>query len=87
MKSNLQIKSNLMVEKVNGVELEGIKFQSRYFPGDFAALIEPSLIKNYQIRARYFDSQQINEYLQTIMCLDCNRPCAGTCQLDPPKRS
>lgn len=87
MKSNLQIKSNLMVEKEDGVEVKGKKHQMRYLPGDLAALIEPSKMRDNRVRAMYFDSQQIHEYEQTVFCLTCRRPCAGTCRLEPPKVS
>jgi hypothetical protein len=78
--SNLQIKSNLMVEKTDGFEVTNSKYQRRYFPGDFAALIEPSRMKDNRGRERYFTRQQIDEYQQTIVCLTCKRPCAGTCK-------
>lgn len=78
--SNLQIKSNLMIEKVDGIEVKNSKYQRRYFPGDFAALIEPSRMKDNRVREQYFTPQQIYEYQQTIICLTCGRPCAGTCK-------
>jgi hypothetical protein len=77
--SNLQIKSNLMVEKVDGVEVKKVK-QIRCFPGDFAALIEPHLMKDVRSREKYFTPQQIIEHQQTIVCYVCKKPCAGTCQ-------
>jgi hypothetical protein len=77
--SNLQIKSNLMVEKVDGVMVKNIG-QIRCFPGDFAALIEPHLMKDVRIREKYFTLQQIIEHQQTIVCYVCKKPCAGTCQ-------
>jgi len=78
--SNLQLKSNLMVEKVDGVEVTNAKKQIRYFPGDFAAEIEPSRMKDVRVREQYFTCQQIIEYQQTIVCYVCKKPCAGTCQ-------
>lgn len=78
--SNLQLKSNLMVETVDGVEVKNAKEQIRYFPGDFAALIEPSRMEDIRCREKYFTPQQIDEYRQTIVCLTCKRPCAGTCR-------
>lgn len=80
MKSNLQLKSNLMVEKEDGVEKKNAKEQIHYFPGDFAALIEPSRMKDIRCQEMYFTRQQIQEYQQTIVCLSCKKPCAGTCQ-------
>lgn len=79
-KSNLKLKSNLMVESIDGVEVENAKEQIRHFPGDFAALIEPNRMKDVRIREKYFTSQQIIEYQQTIVCYICKKPCAGTCQ-------
>lgn len=78
--SNLEIKSNLMIEKIDGFEVTSLKYQRRYFPGDFAALIEPSKMKDHRVQERYFTRQQIDEYQQTIVCLTCKRPCAGTCK-------
>lgn len=78
--SNLQIKSNLMIEEVDGVEVKNSRHQIRYFPGDFAALIAPSKMKDNRGREQYFTRQQIDEYQQTIVCLTCKRPCAGTCK-------
>jgi len=79
-KSNLKLQSNLMVESIDGVEVKNYKYQIRYFPGDFAALIEPTRMKDVRIREMYFTSQQIIEYQQTIVCCICKKPCAGTCQ-------
>lgn len=77
--SNLKLKSNLMVETVNGNQ-EKTKKQIQCFPGDFAALIEPSLMKDTRCQGKYFTREQILEYQQTIVCLTCKKPCAGTCQ-------
>jgi len=79
-KSNLKVKSNLMVESIDGVEVKNPKEQIRYFPGDFAAEIEPNYMKDVRIKDKYFTKQQIIEYEQTIVCYICKRPCAGTCQ-------
>lgn len=78
--SNLQIKSNLMVEIVDGREIKNAKEQIKYFLGDFAALIEPHRMKDVRIREKYFTQQQIIEYQQTVVCFVCKKPCAGTCQ-------
>jgi hypothetical protein len=79
-KSNLQIKSNLMIEKIDGREIKKSKEQIQFFPGDFAALIEPYRMKDVRIREQYFTQQQIIEYQQIIVCFICKKPCAGTCQ-------
>ena len=71
--SNLQLKSNLMID-------DGRKSQTRCFPGDFAALVEPHRMRDKRIRGQYFESQQIHEFQQTLICLLCKRPCAGTCE-------
>jgi hypothetical protein len=78
-KSNLKLKSNLMVETVNGVEVKNAREQIHYFPGDFAAEIEPHRMKDTRMREIYFTHQQIIEYQQTIVCYTCKKPCAGTC--------
>lgn len=79
-KSNLQLKSNLMVESMDGVKEKNLKKQIHCFPGDFAAEIEPKLMKDVRIREKCFTEQQIIEYQQTIVCYTCKKPCAGTCQ-------
>jgi hypothetical protein len=78
--SNLKLKSNLMVESIDGIEVKNAKEQIHYFPGDFAALIEPNRMRDVRIREKYFTCQQIIEYQQTIVCYVCKKPCAGTCQ-------
>jgi hypothetical protein len=74
--SNLQLKSNLMID-------DGTKNQTHYFPGDFAAHIQPHRMRDKRIRKQYFKPHQIHEYEQTLVCLICKRPCAGTCELVP----
>lgn len=71
--SNLQIKSNLMID-------DGRK-QSSYFPGDFAYQLDPSKFDS-RVQTNYWSEKQIHEYRQTVICYLCKRPCAGTCDLD-----
>jgi len=52
--------------------------QSPYFPGDFAYQLNPSSFDS-RVQRRDWTDSQIHEYQQTIRCLRCNRPCAGTC--------
>lgn len=73
-KSNIALKSNIM--------LEGREKLERACPGDFAALIFPSRMRDSRVRKIYFSERQIWEYLQTVSCLTCGRPCAGTCASD-----
>lgn len=73
MKSNLQIKSNLMVE--------GRKQLNQCVPGDLAAKLYNLHMTDPRCRPNSnFTQQQIDEYLQTIPCSLCKRPCAGTCK-------
>ncbi len=69
-RSNLQIKSNLMID-------DGRK-KSQYFPGDFAFELNPSSFDSRDQR-QYWSEKQIHEYQQTLKCHICKRPCAGTC--------
>jgi hypothetical protein len=75
--SNLEIKVNLMIDDKESKEY---KKQIWCFPGDFAAELEPGKMRDARVRRQYFEDGQINEYLQTIVCLRCKRPCAGTCE-------
>ena len=72
--SNLQIKSNLMVD-------DGKNKQSQYFPGDFAYQLNPGSFDS-RVQSRYWTEKQIHEYQQTLICLRCKRACAGTCIVD-----
>jgi hypothetical protein len=78
-KSNLQLKSNLVVESVDGTEVTNAKLQIRYFPGDFAGLIDYRM-RDTRLKEKVFTPQQIREHRQIIICLDCKKPCAGTCK-------
>lgn len=71
LQSNLQIKSNLMID-------DGRK-QSVYFPGDFAYELRPSSFDT-RTQRQYWSEKQINEYHQTLKCRICQRSCAGTCE-------
>jgi hypothetical protein len=70
--SNINVSSNLMLDD------DSHKPEHRYYPGDFLALIYPSLVDvrgiNQELTAR-----QIEEYKRYIVCLKCNKACAGTC--------
>ena len=68
--SNLQIKSNLMID-------DGRK-QAPYFPGDFAYQLNPRSFDRRVQRMSWTD-KQIHEYQQTLICSRCKRPCAGIC--------
>lgn len=70
--SNLGLKSNLMID-------DGRK-QRNYFPGDFAYQLDPSSFDSRLLgNNSQWSKKQIDEYHQTIFCLRCKRPCAGTC--------
>ena len=72
--SNLQIKSNLMVD-------DGKKKQSQYFPGDFAYQLNPRSFDS-RVQRTHWTEKQIHEYQQTLICSRCKRACAGTCIVD-----
>jgi hypothetical protein len=73
LKSNLQIKSNLMID-------DGKKKLIHYVPGYLLRNLHPSYKDSRVINTLGLSSQQLYEYEMTIMCLVCRRPCAGTCQ-------
>jgi hypothetical protein len=82
---NLSIRINLMIDgnslKDDHEENRGkYKKQMWCFPGDFAAELEPSKMRDKNTQRRYFEDWQINEYRQTLVCYRCKRPCAGTCE-------
>jgi len=52
--------------------------QAPYFPGDFAYQLNPSSFDS-RVQGMYWTERQIHEYQQTIICLNCKLPCAGTC--------
>lgn len=72
-RSNIALKSNVMVE--------GHKTLRESCPGDLAYLLYRSLF-DVRVRDKHLSKQQIQEYQQTLICLLCRRPCAGTCQPD-----
>jgi len=68
--SNLQIKANLMIDDGRN--------QEPHFPGDFAYQLNPSSFDS-RVQRTHWTDRQIHEYQQTLICLRCKRPCAGTC--------
>ena len=70
--SNLSVSSNLMLDD------DEHKPEYRYFPGDYLAIVNKTLVD-----VRVIDSnltrRQIIEYKQYIPCLICGYTCAGTC--------
>jgi hypothetical protein len=73
MKSNLCIKSNLMIDD------DYHKPEYKYLPGDYISRIYPGIIDRRVIQNK-LSGQQLIEYEQYLECLICRIPCAGTCQ-------
>lgn len=74
MKSNLAVRSNLMLDD------DKHRPQYRYLPGDFLKLVDPD-IADVRVRDSYLTKQQILEIQQYLVCMRCGRVCAGTCAL------
>jgi len=72
MKSNLDIRSNLMTDDKKHEP------KHRYLPGDFAAQVYPKKVDRRVIE-KELTRKQIIEYEQYLPCLICKKPCAGTC--------
>ena len=70
--SNLNALSNLMIDD------ESHYPKHRYYPGDFVAIVHPSLLDSRRIESDLTELQ-IAEYKRYIVCLLCNKACAGTC--------
>lgn len=72
MKSNLSVRSNLMIDD------EHHKEHYRYLPGDFVTEIYTSF-RDVRVKEQYLTKQQLIENRQYLVCMRCRRPCAGTC--------
>jgi len=70
--SNINVSSNLMID--DGSD----KPKNNYYPGDFLALLYPSLVDARGIDQE-LTTRQIEEYKRYLVCITCNKPCAGTC--------
>jgi hypothetical protein len=73
MKSNLSIRSNLMIDD------EAHKPEYKYLPGDYVGQIYPETVDSRVIHTK-LSNQQLIEYKQYLECLICRMPCAGTCK-------
>ena len=80
MKSNLHIKSNLIIDD------DEHKHVYKYLPGDYIGQIYPEKIDGRVIE-RQLSKQQIIEHEQYLECLICRKPCAGTCIKWPPSNT
>jgi hypothetical protein len=72
MNSELQIRSNLMLEDADHTP------HYKWMPGDLVAQIYKEFL-NPEFIHKSLTSQQQREYLQYLPCLLCGRSCAGTC--------
>ena len=73
MDSNLQIRSNLMLDDEEHTP------HHRYLPGDFLALVYKGKVDN-RIVERELTQRQLVEYRQYLPCIRCGKRCAGTCE-------
>ncbi len=74
MKSNLSIKSNLMIDD------DIHKPEYRFLPGDFVGQIYPGKIHVERIE-RELTRLQLIEFEQYLVCCVCKKSCAGTCSI------
>lgn len=73
MKSNIAIKSNLVLDHPNYTPVH------RFVPGDFVKQIYPGLTDSRVIGSA-LTQRQIIELEQYLVCIVCGLPCAGTCE-------
>ena len=71
LKSNLMIRSNVMVE--------GQANKYKFVPGDLIIQLFPEWSDN-RVIAKHLSPQQIEEYQESLICLLCKKPCIGTCR-------
>jgi hypothetical protein len=74
--SNLSVTPNVMIEQKDRPS------EIRYLPGDFAYLVYKRHWPRTEIVRQELTPAQLIEYQQYIPCIKCNRPCAGTCELE-----
>jgi hypothetical protein len=79
MRSNIQVKSNIMIDDENHRPHE------KHIPGDFFAQINPDRL-HPEFFHQWLTERQIWEYKEYLVCGLCGRTCAGTCGLRPPGR-
>ncbi len=72
MKSNLSVRSNLMLDD------EQHLFKYTYLPGDFVTEVYPEF-RDSRVKELRLTKQQLIENRQYLVCMRCRRPCAGTC--------
>jgi hypothetical protein len=77
-KSNLNISSNLMLYDESYPPEDG---NYKHFPGDLIAIVMPWLTDKRAIDSE-LTSRQIEEYDRYLVCITCNKTCAGTCSLN-----
>jgi hypothetical protein len=79
MKSQLQIRSNLMPDDSDHIP------HYKWMPGDLVAEIYKEFL-NPEYQHHHLTPQQQRDYLQYLPCLLCGRACAGTCGKRLPTR-
>lgn len=72
MNSNVAVRSNLMLDD------EQHKPNYRYIPGDYVGKIYPELTDT-RVSWKELTPLQLVEMRQYLICIRCQRPCAGTC--------
>ena len=73
MNSNVAVRSNLMLYD------EEHKPQHRYIPGDYVGQIYPDLTDT-RVFEKELTPVQLMEMRQYLICMRCQRPCAGSCE-------
>lgn len=72
MESNLNVKSNLMIDDANHIP------EYKYLPGDYIGIIYPQYIAP-SIRENFLTREQNIELDQYLVCHLCGKMCAGNC--------
>lgn len=75
-KPNVSVVPNVMVVPIPSDSAKEIAA----LPGDFAMLVYKKLWPDLQIQYKMLSRKQMQEYLQYLVCMLCNKPCAGLCE-------
>ncbi len=71
--SNVMVYSNLMPD------LDKYLPEKKHIPGDMFKLMYPTEADR-RVQCHNMSTRQIREMQAFILCLLCNKPCAGTCE-------
>lgn len=73
-RSSLKVEPNLML-----YDDKAYREAYRYMPGDLVGSLFPYMVWRDLID-RYLTPKQKEEFLHSLTCTRCHRPCAGTCE-------